>query len=62
MDGKQISLKKNQNDEVPITFNLRVKVFISKTEREPKPDLFNNLFIKKFPSKDFSEDELRKIF
>ncbi len=56
MDGKQISL-----DGI-VTFTLHAQIFISNAERAPKNDQFNNLFIKNFPSLDFSEDDLRKLF
>ena len=56
MDGKQISLHGE------VTFTLQAQIFISTAERAPKTDQYNNLFVKNFPSVDFSEDDLRKLF
>jgi hypothetical protein len=50
MDGKEISL------DDTTSFTISVQVFISKTERDPKKDEFNNLFVKNFPSESFTED------
>jgi len=57
MDGKQISLSESN-----VSFTLSAQVFISRTEREPKQDLYNNLFVKNFPSNQFCEADLRKMF
>lgn len=60
MDGKQISLGDESH------FTLGVQIFIARSERVPTNDnageKFNNLFVKNFPSQEFSEDDLRKVF
>lgn len=59
MDGKEISIPNSD-----IKFTLMAKEFVSKTERVPvkEVDVFNNLYVKNFPSKDYTEEELRKTF
>merc|ERR1719498_791838 len=57
MDGKEIRMDSGQS------FRLQVKDFVTKSERVPKDDLlFNNLFVKNFPSQDFGEPGLRRLF
>jgi RNA recognition motif-containing protein len=55
MDGKQVSHGQE-------SFQIGVKVFITKAERQPLSEQFNNLFVKNFPKSEFSENDLRKTF
>jgi RNA recognition motif-containing protein len=56
MDGKSISLSDSES------FTLRASLFLAKAERDQKHNEFNNLYIKNFPTPDFSEDDLRQLF
>lgn len=57
MDGKEIRMDHGES------FRLQVRDFVSKSERVPNDDhLFNNLFVKNFPSEDFGEIDLRRMF
>lgn len=58
MDGKQISLP-NESEK---SFTLKVSVYIPVQDRPQAKDLFNNLYVKNFPSKDFSDEDLRRAF
>lgn len=51
MDGKEIKMDDG------VTFTLSVCDFISRSERVPKDDIevFNNLYVKNFPSQDYTE-------
>jgi polyadenylate-binding protein len=61
MDGQQITLE-SQNGGEPETFTLRATVFIPAAERPQTKDLFTNLFVKNFPTKETTDEELRKMF
>jgi polyadenylate-binding protein len=61
MDGKQVTLQ-GQHDVEPESFILRATVFIPVAERPQTKDLFTNLFVKNFPTKETSDEDLRKMF
>ena len=61
MDGKQVTLDRNHSDE-PQQFTLRATVYVSAAERPQTRDQFTNIFVKNFPTKDTTDEELKKMF
>lgn len=61
MDGKQVTLESQDGIE-PESFTLRATVFIPVAERPQAKDQFTNLFVKNFPAKVDSDEELKKMF
>ena len=59
MDGKQVTL---EGQAGPTQFTLRATVFVQRAERPQTRDQFTNLFVKNFPTKDTSDEELKKMF
>lgn len=57
MDGKEISLLGEE------TSKLQVTLFTPPSERRQNvKDLFNNIFVKNFPSQDYTSEDLKKVF
>lgn len=61
MDGKQVTLEGDEAAE-PKQFTLKAAVFIPHTERTQTRDQFTNLFVKNFPTKETSDEDLKKMF
>jgi RNA recognition motif-containing protein len=56
MDSKEISVEQK-------SYALGVKIFTPASERRQNfKDLFNNIFVKNFPTENYSSEDLRKVF